>query len=116
MTSQSKLKKLEKKLKLALKDLEKREQRSLVILSKLERVYGKLLPLYNLLENVRIVDPHFYKIAQVDLKEISVEVICLANELEELRSTLESERESLRLLLALVELLRERSRGRKWLL
>lgn len=112
MLRRSLLDRLERKLERALKELEKRERRARAIVSRLERVYARLPPLADMLERARDVDAELYEQLMPAVKEAHAEVMELANELDELVSFIEREREKLQRLLALVQLLKERSRRR----
>lgn len=115
MFRRSLMAKLERKLKQALKGLEGKEKRVLAMRSKLERTYSELPPLLKLLELVRPVDRELYDQFQPMVRMAHSEAMELANELDELQSTIERDKESLQRLLALVQILKERSRKRrKW--
>jgi len=107
--------KLERKLKQALKGLEDKEKRVYAMRSKLERAYSELPPLLKLLELVRPVDRELYDQFHPLVRMAHSEAMELANELDELESTIRRDKESLQRLLAFVQILKERSRKRrKW--
>ncbi len=81
---------------------------------KLERTYAKLPPLFRLLELARPLDRELYERLYPMVKEAHSEAMELANRIDELQSVIEGEKESLQRLLALVQVLKERSRGRGW--
>jgi DNA repair exonuclease SbcCD ATPase subunit len=106
---------LEKKLKRALKKLEAKERELRALRRRLESTYAQLPPLLRLLELARSFDRELYERFYPRVREAHSEAMELANRIDELQSTIEGEMENLRRLLALIQVLRERSRGRwRW--
>ena len=114
MFRRSRVARLERKLKRALKRLEAKERELQALRRKLERTYARLPPLLRLLELARPLDRELYERFYPMVREAHSEAMELANRIDELQSAIEGEMESLRRLLALVQVLKERSRKRGW--
>ena len=105
------LDRLERVLKRLLARLEEKERRVAFLKGRLERIYSRLPQLLSLLEAARSLDQGLYSNLYPPAREVWVEAIRIANELDELAELVERDRERVRMLLALIQILKERSRS-----
>ncbi len=104
------LKRVERKLRRSLRKLEERERLIALTFQRLELLYAKLGFLRGAVERVREADAASYAALRESLRLSASEIMAMANELEELKREAELAKEEVLRLLALVEVLKERSR------